>query len=168
MDMRLTPPQCEVVWVRMQQLRLSQEKLGVLLGGVPQATVSAKIRGDRPVTAEEMAIMGAVLGLPELQAASGIAPDALSERLWDVIARVIVAHLRSMSPYDRNEVLFGIAMAMESKRPYGESPYTRLLRQLSGLVYGPVKYRAGRLPRPPSPEMATAAGVAGLPEPQLV
>jgi hypothetical protein len=171
MEIRLTPPQCDAIWVRMQQTRISQQKLGLLLGGVPQATVSGKLSGRRAVTAEELAILGAVLGLPELQDASGLAPAVLSDTVWEVIARVIITHLRSLDPHDRGEVLFGIAMAFESKRPFGESPYTRLLRQLSGLVHGPVKQRAGRLPRsavaPVSTASTTSSAVA-LAEPQLV
>lgn len=170
MDMRLTRPQRDAILLRMQQLRFSQQKLGLLMGGVPQATVSGILRGERRITAEEVAVIGAALGLPEIQDAAGIPPEQLAEALWDVIARVIITHLRDIVAHDREELLFGIVLILESKRPHGESPYTRLLRQLSGMVHSPAPARR----RPPHQARTTCAPDAAalnaieMPQPQLV
>ena len=133
MDLALSPQQRDLIVARMRQLRMSQKELGVVLG-IGQERVSDKLGGRRLCEPEEVALIGTVLMLPAIIKAAGVIPRNLSEKTWEMVARAFITHLRRMQPHDRREALFGVALTLESKRPYGESPETKFLRALAALT----------------------------------
>jgi len=132
----------------MRQLGLTQSAVAKQLG-ISQGKLSEKLAGKVPFEETEI---GALVELLQIDSLLEVYPEVISaeerrERRLTAVMEVIGEAFAHLSPQDMKEVLLGLALLLEGKPPYGQTPRTKRLRglallRLDGLtreaLYGPL------------------------------
>ena len=116
----------------MRQLGFTQSAVAKQLG-ITQGKLSEKLAGKVPFEETEI---GALVELLQIDSLLEVYPEVISaaerrERRLTAVMEVVGEAFAYLSPQDMREVLLGLAMLLESKPPYGQTPRTKRLRGLA-------------------------------------
>jgi predicted transcriptional regulator len=116
----------------MRQLGFTQAALAKQLK-ISQGKLSEKLAGKLPFEDSEL---GALVEMLQIESLLEVYPELISgeerrERRLAAIMEVVGESFAHLSPQDIKEVLLGLAMLLESKPPYGQTPRTKRLRGLA-------------------------------------